>query len=274
MRVAGLVIALGLGGAQAAAGAWPREPGSGFVSVGYEVTTTRRELSGPDPAPDFAGYRTLFAEIGVTRRLTAGLDLGGDEVGLTGLVNDMVEDQARAQGATSDELRALDATDRGGQTWSGVAFLRAALGSLDARHRVAAQLGIGRRSYEDPGPFFGREEMREETILRPLVAYGYGFGGERFGGWLSAEASTEFRQDTAGRPWKLDATLGLRPAESRLSYLLQVQSGDFPEADPYVKLQPGVVLAMGRGVSLESGVIWGVRGEDSVGARVALWLEW
>lgn len=278
MRVAGLVLALCLGGLEAAAGAWPREPGSGFLSLGYEAMVQRDDLSAEgrarDPAPDVTGYGTLYAEIGLTPRLTAGLDFGWDEVFLTDMINDEVERRTKATGLTGAELDAFDVTDRRVLTWSRVAFLRAAIGPLDARHRFAVQLGIGQRSYEDPGPFFGREEMRQEAILRPALAYGYGFGGDGLSGWLSVEGSVEYRADTDGQVVKLDGTLGLKPAEGRLSYMLGVQSGDFPEADPFVKLVPGLVMRLTRNLALESSLIYGVHGSDDAGFKLAVWLEW
>jgi len=276
-----LFVAVIFAGGEAAAGAWPQPPGGGFVSLGYEVTTTREALSAQgredDPAPDVTGYRTLYAEYGITPRFTAGLDLGGDEHWLSGRVNDEVERLTGQQlGLSAEEVAAYDATDRRVETWSGVAFLRYAIGPLDARHRWAAQLGVGRRSYEEPSDIFGLEEMREETIVRPLAAYGYGFAVERVAGWVSVEGSLELRTRTAGTPAKLDATLGLKQPEGdgRLSYLFQVQSGDYPGTAPYVRLVPGVVTKIWRGVSLETSVIYGIEGDDSVGAKVAIWIDW
>ena len=278
MRIAGAVIASLMCAAQASAGAWPREPGSGFIAIGTEVTTTRTELraDGPtaDPAPDATGYRTLFAEIGLTPRLSAGVDVGGDEVWLSGMVNAELERMAKQGGATSEELALADATDRRVRTWSGVVFGQVALGALDARHRFAASLGIGQRTYEEPGLFFGLEEMRTETILRPGLAYGLGFGGAAVSGWLSVEGSVEHRMRTQGTVRKIDTTLGLKRPDSRLSYLFQVFASDFPQADPQVRLQPGVVAQVWRGLSLESGVIYDVAGADAVGFKVGLWVEW
>lgn len=276
MRAIWIAAAASLCAVEAGAGAWPREPGGGFVSYGVEVTTTRRALDGrdADPSPDFTGYQSLFAEFGVTPRFTAGLDLGGDETLLSGLANDEAEAAARGGGLSQEQIEAADATDRAVRTWSAIVFGRYALSAPDARHRFAVQLGLGLRSYEEQGAFFGDEEMREEFILRPLLAYGRGFAGERLSGWLSVEGSVELRARTSGEVLKLDTTLGLRRAESRLAYLLQVFTGRFPDADPFVKLQPGLVTRLGRGVSLETGAVFGVEGDDSVGATIGLWFEW
>lgn len=270
----GVLIVFGQG---AAAGAWPQQKGHAFLSLGYEVAVPRSELSpaAGDPAPEFEGYRTLYFEYGLTGRLTAGLDLGGVETDITSMVNDEVERMAKGQGYSSADLAALDATDQPTiATWSGVAFLRAAIGPLDAAHRFAVQLGVGRRSYEEKGLYYGLESVRDETILRPLVAWGYGFGGEGYSGWAGIEASIEYRERTAGQPKKLDAILGLKLGEaSRRTYMLALQSGDFPGAPPYAKLLPGVAVRVWRGLSLESALIWGFAGDDTVGARIGLWAE-
>ena len=70
-----LVAALALSGGQTQAGAWVRETGSWFVS-----TTTR--LGWPKDVPaakartDGWTYHTIYAEYGVSERLTLGVDIG------------------------------------------------------------------------------------------------------------------------------------------------------------------------------------------------------
>ncbi|MCA8879164.1 MAG: hypothetical protein KDA73_04220 [Rhodobacteraceae bacterium] len=277
MRAKAITCALIFLHGEAAASAWPQQDGHAFLSLGYEVAVPRDELraDADDPAPEFEGYRTVYFEYGLTPRLTVGLDYGGIETNITGIVNDEMERLAKQQGYTSEQLAALDATDQPViATWSGIAFLRAAIGPLDARHRFAVQLGFGQRHYEQKGLYYGLEEMKTETILRPAVAYGYGFGGARVSGWAGLEASVEFREHTSGEPKKLDAILGLRLGEaSRLAYLLALQSGDFPGSDPYAKLLPGVVVRVWRNLSVESSLIWGVAGDRTVGARIGLWVE-
>jgi hypothetical protein len=86
MRIWLLAIWMAAATASAAQGsAWPRSPGSGFIAVGFEAITNRDALGADglvaDPSPDFTGYRTLYAEVGVTPRLTFGLDFGADDPG-------------------------------------------------------------------------------------------------------------------------------------------------------------------------------------------------
>ena len=264
--LAGLLAGLWTGGALA--GAWPREPGHGFVSAGLEVTALRGEWNDGDVAPQLDGYRTLYAEFGLTPRLTAGIDSGGDETALTGDLERQVQQLTARAGLPDPNSSALPRIS----TWSSIVFLRYALSPLDARHRVAVQIGAGQRKYTALGRYLGQLDARHENILRPALVYGTSFTAWDRPGWVSVESSVEFREDTSGQAVKLDGTVGLQ-GKGRLSYMLQVQSGDFPQSDPYVKLLPGAVLALGHGVSLESALIWGLRGDDSVGARMALWWE-
>lgn len=275
MRVWLLAIWMAVCAAPAAQGsAWPRTPGSGFVAVGFEAATTRAALApdgiAEDPSPDFTGYRTFYAEIGVTPRLTFGLDFGADDPGGGNWVGGQMAAQAGYPSADSPQ----DAFDwRQISGWTGVAFARLAIGPLDARHRFAVSLGAGARRYEKPGLFYGLERRVEEPVLRIGAAWGAGFDGPLGPGWASLAGLVERRQDTGGEVRKLDATLGFKPA-GRQMYLLQIQSGDYPGSPAYVKLVPGVVTRLIGGLSLETSLLWGFHGTDEVGLRTALWFEW
>ncbi|PWR01711.1 hypothetical protein DKT77_16485 [Meridianimarinicoccus roseus] len=275
LRVWLLSVGIGLCAAQAPAGAWPRAPGSGFVSVGFEAASTRNAFSTSgleaDPSPDFTGYRTLYAEIGVTQRLTFGIDAGQDDADNGAWAGRQITASLMGLPRTDGREDATDWLQK--PTWAGVAFLRYAIGPLDARHRFAVQLGIGARSYEQLGLFYGLETIEHEPILRPAASWGMGFDSAWGPGWLALDGSLELRGNTGGRAVKLDATAGLAP-EGRWTYMVQLQSGDYPGAEPFVKLVPGLVLRLWQGVSLETSAIWGLHGSDAVGTKAALWLEW
>lgn len=225
------------------AGPWPRDPGTGFVALSYELTTPRAALSAEalavDSSPDTYPYTALYAEWGLTQRITMGLDTGWPE---------------------------------NAETWTGIAFANFALGPLDARHRFAAQLGIGQRRYVQPGPFYPQESHETELVLRPGVSWGYGFSGKLEGGWATMETNVELRQDTGGRAVKLDTTLGLRSSQ-KSAYLIQLQTGDYPNADPYAKLLTSYIYDLTPNIALETGFISGLRGDDSLGLRIATWIR-
>ena len=264
-----------LAAAQAAAGAWPRPPGSGFVSVGFEVATSRSALSPSgletDPSPDFTGYRTLYAEFGITPRLTFGLDIGQDDADTAAWAGRQMT--GTMMGLPTTDGREDDTDWPIAPTWSGVGFARWALSAPEDRHQFAVSLGIGARTYEKQGLFFGLETIEREPILRAAAAWGMGFDS-RFGpGWLGLDGSVEQRADTGGRAIKLDAMAGVKP-EGRYTYMLGLQTGEFPGSEPFARLVPGLVVQVRDGLSLETTAIWGLHGNDIVGTKLAVWFEW
>lgn len=244
MRIApvlALCCAALLDAPEAPAGAWLQEEGAAFVSLGYEITTPRDALSQEalaiDPTPPLYGYTTLYAEYGLRPWLTVGVDAGRDE---------------------------------GPDEWEGVAFARIALSPPDWRHRWALQAGIGQRRYTQPGDFYPQESRETETIARLWLGWGTGFARPFQGGWLAIDAMAEHRASTGGRVTKLDATAGLRTGD-RTSLLLQLQTGDYPGSPAYAKLLTGMVRDLPLDLALETSLIFGLRENDRLGLRTALW---
>jgi hypothetical protein len=95
--------------AAAVAGPWPRQPGAIFVSVSYQAATDAVALWNLQLMPPDT-YTGIYAEIGLTPRLTFGLDGGFSEDG----------------------------------AYSAIVLARYALGDPDARMRYAVSLGAGR----------------------------------------------------------------------------------------------------------------------------------
>ena len=168
--LAGLLLVLAAG--DAAAGAWPRERGEGFLSLSATTTTGARTLL--DAMQDIRSYTSLFAEYGLTERLTVGLDAGYG----TG------EDKTIATALVFARL----------PVWTGP----------EGRHRVAADLGFGLLDDED-----GRQ-----TRIRPGLAWGYGFERPWDGGWLGIEASADLHLPSNELALKADLTAGIRPNDT------------------------------------------------------------
>ncbi len=91
------------------AGPWPRDPGDIFVSVSYNAATDAVALWNLQLMPPET-YTGVYAEYGLTPRLTFGLDGGFSEDG----------------------------------AYSAILLARYAIGDLDARMRYAVSLGAGR----------------------------------------------------------------------------------------------------------------------------------
>jgi hypothetical protein len=74
MRAILLALALALPAGEAAAGAWPRPRGETFLSFGQQVSTGARTLIAA--TQDIRSWTSVYAEYGLTDRLTIGLDAG------------------------------------------------------------------------------------------------------------------------------------------------------------------------------------------------------
>jgi hypothetical protein len=74
MRAILLALALALPAAEAVAGAWPRPKGETFLSFGQQVSTGARTLIAA--TQDIRSWSSVYAEYGLTDRLTIGLDAG------------------------------------------------------------------------------------------------------------------------------------------------------------------------------------------------------
>lgn len=235
-----LAILAGLVPALADAGAWPREQGSGFVSVSYEYTTWQDMMSEDrlietEGEIETFGYMALYAEYGITDRLTAGIDTGREEAPYT---------------------------------WSGVAFLRAGLGPAHWRNRFAAEFGLGQREI----PNYGLDQGDRETIFRPGVSWGYGFDTRLGRGWTGLDLKSETRQTTGGTAYKADFTLGLDPDGPWLGFV-QLQGSDYPGAGPALRVVPTLVRRITPWLAIESALLWDAYGNERMGVRAGLWLE-
>ncbi|SEM54143.1 hypothetical protein SAMN04488077_105221 [Roseovarius tolerans] len=99
-------------------GAWPREKGTAFLSLS-------RQAEGPDDHGIYRQNFTLYAEYGLTERLTLGVDAGGDALRMT----------------------------------KAIGFLRWPLGRADRGVKLAFELGAGQVDGENalrPGLSLGR----------------------------------------------------------------------------------------------------------------------
>ncbi len=215
------------------AGAWPREKGRTFVSVSQSVSTGTLTLLAP--TLELSSYTSLYAEYGLTDKLTVGLIAGrGGDIGA---------------GRSESDLTSF------------LAFARYPVWSDDGGHRVAVDLGFGTIDDETDG--------RQQRI-RPGVAWGYGFESRWGGGWLGIESSLDYRTPTGDTAFKADVTAGIKP-DDRYMYIFQVQSGHYPNSEPLVRIAPSVVRKVSKRFHLQLGGFAGALGDDSVGATLSVW---
>jgi hypothetical protein len=230
MRAAIIALASLCIGAQAEAGAWPREKGSTFLSFSHAASTGTTTLLTPEF--QINNYTSVFAEYGLTEKLTIGLNagFGGD-------------DDYSVQ--------------------AGYVFARHPVWSDDSGHRVAAEIGFGLVEDEPDG--------RQNRVI-PGLSWGYGFESRWGGGWAGIEASADYRIQSGETAWKGDVTLGLKPTENWM-LILQVQNGLYPDAEPLMRLAPSVVRKLGGRAHLQFGAFAGLVGDDSIGAKTAIWFS-
>lgn len=148
--------------------------------------------------------------------------------------------------------------------FSGVLYLRK---SLPWRaHWFGFELGIGLKGdYDDAG------QLQTEPILRPGLSWGRGIRFLGLNGWAGLESSAEIwveSQDAAG---KLDGTVGFSSKRGEL-FILQLQSGQYPDGDPYLRLAPSYVRRVGP-VQLELGLQQELTGQARTGLVLGIWTD-
>ena len=167
---AALALALVLpAGAQA--GAWPRPKGETFLSFGQELSTGATTLLGA--VTDIRSWSSVYAEYGLTDRLTIGLDAG------------------RGQGEDERVETAL-------------VFARLPVWS-PGEHRVAVDLGVGTLAETDA--------TRQTRLRLGLAWGRGIAEGRHGGGWLGMESSAELREPAGEVALKADFTAGWKPNE-------------------------------------------------------------
>jgi hypothetical protein len=227
MRGVLIFLWITLAPALAEAGAWAREKGSFFAS------TTATAVADPDDVSNtLKTYGSLYAEYGLGRQLTAGVDTGMEE--------------------TTD--------------YSAMFFLRKSftLGADTNQFAVLGGLGVG-----STGAGVGGSS---QWLTQIGFSYGRGFETRFGGGWLAFDTSATYRtgsQDVAG---KADLTLGLKPTE-RTKLMLQLQAGQYPGSDPYLRVVPSIARKFGERVHIELGAQIGVVGDERVGLKLGTWME-
>lgn len=217
----GLVVLLCPG--FAAAGAWPRDKGSIFLSFGYTA-------SSPIAAPgdDLQGYSSVYLERGLNRDLTLGFDAG----------------------------------TKSNTDYSAIVFIRRPVGPGGGSNVFAVQAGVGVAALTGSTDY----------LMQIGASWGRGLT-TRFGsGWASLDGAVQYRLNTQEVVTKADLTLGLKPAK-RTKIIVQMQIGDYPDSDPYVRIAPSVVREIRPGRHVELGAQIGMVGEARFGVTFGTWLE-
>lgn len=231
--IVSLLLALaGIGAPGVQAGPWARAPGEVFLSFSQNLSSSAEALA--TGRMDMSAYSSIYAELGLGRGLTLGLDLG-----------------------------------RGDYTDEAILFLRRTLTRPEARYQVALDLGFGERRVEVLGDSqlarvglsFGRGFDSAALEWLPM---------ETAGGWVGLDAVAVFDLTGDEQRWKVEATLGLRQTE-RLSLMVQMVAEEWPGADVSFGLNPSVVFQIREGTSIELGARSSFDENPQVGLELGLW---
>lgn len=146
--------------------------------------------------------------------------------------------------------------------WSMIIFLRRALDDGRGRHRLSVEIGVGG---------MGADGAKTQPLLRPGLSWGRGVATGWGPGWAALDSLVEYRPEDRTAALKADLTLGLKPDPDRM-LILQLQSGDYPGSEPYLRLAPAYVRRLGRSATfLEIGLKAGLVGERTRGLKIGLW---
>lgn len=146
--------------------------------------------------------------------------------------------------------------------FSAHAYVSRAMGPLDGTNRFALHAGGGYvkdNGVEQPQAFFG-------------ASWGRGLDTRWGGGWTAVDFGTFYWTDTSDVAAKVDVTAGVNFSDT-LTFFVQGQAGQYPDADAYVRVVPSVVYGLSEGPRLELGLPVGLTGDTDVGIKLGTWLS-
>lgn len=213
----------------AQSGAWLREKGAVFLSWSNTVSTLSSNL--------YATDTSLYAEYGLTPRLTVGFD------GYLG-----------AAGKVSEAYL----------------FMRMPLGRKQRPAKMALTFGLGQKSI--PNPWGATTEQ-----TRAKLGFSWGRGLKKGWLAFDSSASillhsSLFVPNQAGTNFNADFTWGQKPGE-RLTLIWQLQTGKTTNGPVYAKFTPSVVWTFGakKTNSIEVGFVKGLTGDTSESVKLGIW---
>lgn len=213
----------------ATAGAWPREKGEVFLSFSNEISTAANTRH--------ATGTMLYAEYGLTNRLTVGFD--------------------GTLGATGTPSEAY-------------LFLRAPLGQLDRPTHLAIGFGLGVKNI--PNPWGATSNQK---LARIGASWGRGLKRGWLGVDMSAATVLNTSINVPGQSgttYKADFTWGMKPSK-RIMLIWQLQTGKSPDGPTYARFSPSVIWSLGqsKGPQVEIGFVKGLTGDESQSLKLGFW---
>lgn len=146
--------------------------------------------------------------------------------------------------------------------YQAVLFGSWALSAPDAPHRFAVHAGGG----------YSRTGAVEEPLIYAGASWGRGFDTRWGPGWAALDGKAFYRTGTGGTILKADLTIGVSPRD-RLKIFAQVQAGQYPNADAYLRIVPSAAYEFAPGKHVELGLSAGVIGDTDIGVKIGTWLN-
>jgi len=212
----------------AQSGAWLQEKSAVFLSWSNSISTL--------PETRYATDTSLYAEYGLTPRLTVGFD--GYLV---------------ASGSVSEAYL----------------FIRHPIGKTDRPARVAVTFGAGIKSIPNP---WGT--TTQQALVKIGVSWGRGLKNGWLSVDASAATVISTSLDVPGQSgtsYSADFTWGMKPTD-RLMLIWQLQTGKTVNGPTYAKFAPSLVWSIGGGSNkIEIGFVKGLSGDDTQSLKLGFW---
>jgi len=156
----------------------------------------------------------------------------------------------------------LDAGSNADGNYAAFVFLRTPILESAKPHLFSLRAGLGAT-----GGGAGHD-----TVVMAGAAWGRGFESRFGGGWATLDLQAHYLVDAGELIVKADATVGVKPTD-KWKVMMQVQSGSYPNNDPFLRLAPSVAWSWAPGRHLEIGGQIGLVNDDRVGLKIGTWFE-
>lgn len=150
--------------------------------------------------------------------------------------------------------------DDGGGT--AIAYLSRTVGPDDSPHRFALHAGGGTMRRGDTS----------ELLAYVGASWGRGLDTRWGSGWAAADPMLYYMTQTGDVVVKTDVTVGISPSD-KTKVFVQLQAGQYPDADAYLRIVPTMSYNIGEGRDLEVGTPMGLVGGNDVGLKLGAWLS-
>lgn len=228
-------MVVGLSGGPATAGPWARDAGDVFVSFQISAEEAPSDVMLGLWEPET--YLSLYAEVGLGRSLTLGVDLG--------------------QGELSRQA---------------VGFVRYSLSPTDATWQFAVDAGLGLRQL---GEADAQGLIRLGASLGRGFGGGgdaWYMPMRHQGGWVTLDLVALHDLEIEEPILQAEGTVGFSLSD-RASLVFSLKAEDWPGADPLVSASPSFVFQISEGTSLRLGARAALTGGDTIGMSLSLWQE-